>query len=106
MSVGWLLPIGSSLPFDIQPLAAIRQPEKKRAGNAVGGLMTRHELTWDEGVFRMKHLAGKVSGDGFGLKVKVAEHCIRPPSSQELDHVCVDLGDKQRHSASRSEGAG
>ena len=72
----------------------------------LGGLMTWDELPWDEGVVRLEHAAGEVSGDRFGLDVKIAEHSIRAPASQELDHVGVDFGDKQRHGASRSKRAG
>ena len=61
---------------DIQPLAAIRQPEKKRAGNGVGGLMTGHELPWGDGVVRRDHAASEALGDRVCGEVEVSEHLI------------------------------
>ena len=81
--------------------------QKEQGGkHAVGGLITRHELTWDEVVVRLEHAAGEVFGDRFRLEMKVAKHSIGAPTSQELDDICVDFGDKQRHSASRTKRTG
>jgi hypothetical protein len=54
----------------------------------------------------VQHPGGKPSHDRFGLDMEVPEHFIGAPATDESDNVSVDLGAKEGHCASRTEGAG
>ena len=57
----------------------------------MGGLVTRHELAWDDGVICTEHALGEVFRDWFGIEMQIAKHFVGTPSSEELNDVSVDI---------------
>ena len=53
----------------------------------------------------MKHPGRKITHDRLCLDMQVAEHFIRPPTTNEANAVRVDLGAQEGHGTRRSEGA-
>jgi hypothetical protein len=50
------------------------------------------------------HGAGKVLKHGDSLHVKVAQHRIALPATEEADYIAVDAGSDERHGSGGTEG--
>ena len=53
-----------------------------------------------------KHSGRKMTHDGFGLDMEVAEHFVGAPAAKKSNAVRVNIGAKEGHCASCPEGPG
>ena len=54
----------------------------------------------------LEHKPCEVSHDGLHLKMKITEHFIRPPASNQADDIGVNLGQEKGHGATGMKGVG
>jgi hypothetical protein len=66
-----------------------------------GDILARKESV----VAALEHEAGKVAHNRLGLKVKVPEHFVRAPASNEADDVGVNVGKEKGHCTAGAEGS-
>jgi len=99
-------------PSSSRGWAGIRGGFRNGTGNVWEGLGGRLGADGDL-VVRVKrevasrqHAGGEISHDRLGLEMKVAQHFIAAPAAEEADHVGVDMGAEEGHSAGGSKGAG
>jgi hypothetical protein len=55
---------------------------------------------WKQGELSLQHSRRKTSHDRFGLDMKVAQHLIGAPATDEPYDVSVDFGAEEGHSSS------